>query len=145
MATTIFTLVFAYGTWRLSQPDVRSGPTVRLMPWSSLPRASTDPASLRGIADVRGLGRGAIRDDGTTDAGQTLEIERFAKKTDSFVAIGWLRTRPAFKASSRAVDPTDGSFYIYDKTYLVPWTEFSPWVKIPYITWSKNSELRRHR
>jgi apolipoprotein N-acyltransferase len=129
-----FSIVLLYGTWRLSKDENHDGPTVALMPWDSLPASIADPSPLHGIADILLWPEAVIYDDGRTDAAKASEIARFANSARTHVAIGWHRKRPGFTANSLAVaEPLIGMLAVYDKTYLVPWTEFNPWMRIPYF------------
>lgn len=135
IACVVLLCVFGYGALRLSQVAHRNGPTVCLMPWNELPGAA-DPTKLRGVADILLWTEAAIEDDGVSDLPRRLELERFARETDAVLAIGWRRTRPAFSANSLAVVHPKGGIAICDKTCLVPWMEFSPWIKMPFIPWA---------
>jgi apolipoprotein N-acyltransferase len=104
------------------------------MPSRSLPATFNDPSRFRGKADILLWPEGAIQDDNVLDAERIAQIEGFAREANVLVAIGWYRNRPTFTANSIVVaHPRHGLIDVYEKTYLVPWTEFRPSIGIPII------------
>jgi apolipoprotein N-acyltransferase len=104
------------------------------MPWDWLPGDMADPSRLRGTADILVWPEGVIYDDERTDADIASEIAELANSAQAYVVIGWYRKRPQFTANSVAVaEPLNGLTAVYDKTYLVPWMEFNPWIHVPYL------------
>lgn len=139
VALAWLSIVLLYGTWRLSEEGVRGGPKVALMPCDWLPGEIADPSHLHGRADILLWPEGAIYDDERTDSDKASEIAEFANSAQAHVVIGWYRKRPQFMANSLAVaDPLSGLTAVYDKTYLVPWMEFNPWIHVPYLPQQPN-------
>lgn len=134
-------VILSYGFWRLSQSDFRKGPSVWLMPEKLLPH-SIDASALGGQAEIVLWPESTMRDDEATDAPTLAQLEQFARRANICVVMGWYRKRPRFVANSLAMVAPNGSCaMIYDKTYLAPWSEFTPWIHMPYIPRSREHAL----
>lgn len=145
-ALIVMCLVSFYGHWRLSQPLAARRVAVCLMPNSlPSPTALSKPApdSLQ-KTDLL-LWPESILADGDSNSSKIVSfLDRCSKWSGSPILIGWQRQTPGGRFNSAAfVDARAVRQAIYDKTCLVPWIEYVPWVAVPFSPERHSREFTR--
>jgi apolipoprotein N-acyltransferase len=125
---SLFLIVFVYGAYRLSENT--SGRSVSLCLIgrdSPIDNSATDPRTQS--VDLLLWPEGVLGKDGRTEEAIIKQIESCSAQAKSPILIGWERgdwSRP--RNSVAFVDPKKGLQGFYDKTCLVPWSEYTPWL-----------------
>jgi apolipoprotein N-acyltransferase len=126
IAMAIFSGNWLYGEFRLRETDTTPGPTVALMPISSRAGAAPSDGSMPDIL----LWSETAYSGGIDEADPTTvkSLEGIARRAGSALIVGCGRRDGDHRYNSAAViDPNRGYLGCYDKCFLVPWSEFTPW------------------
>lgn len=126
LGLVIFGAAWLYGDLRLRQTATVPGPSVALVPVSISPTAVSQHSAQ---ADILLWSETAYRanDDESTPLNAS-ELEACARSAGSTLIVGCLRKEADLRFNSAVViDPREGYSGCYDKCFLVPWTEFTPW------------------
>ena len=123
---TILSSVWLYGEFRRHEARLRPGPRVALMPHSVRPTSRLQPTPGASIL----LWSETVprqRFDASSPQDVTA-LEQSARSSNSTLIVGCIREHNELRFNSVVVvDPTQGYLGCYDKCFLVPWGEFSPW------------------
>jgi apolipoprotein N-acyltransferase len=125
-AVLLMAIAWLYGEFRLHQSATVPGPTVALVPCWVQPSAATE--GFPG-ADLLLWSETAYHEVPGEEGDKAIRtLEQCSRRTGSLLTIGSYRRAGGRKYnSSIVVDPRRGYLGCYDKRYLVPWGEFTPW------------------
>jgi apolipoprotein N-acyltransferase len=129
---------YGYGAWRLAAERVQTGPSVMLMPQSSLDSAPERVACAASVLksrikpDLTLWSEGAyhravsVPCDATTGPGLRA-LEQVARQAGASMVLGCARVSDTNRFNSSVfIDPRKGFRGYYDKVHLVPGREFIP-------------------
>ncbi len=124
IAVAVMTASWLYGEFRLRQTVVEPGPTVALVPELGMSNfvqgSNADILLWAETSYVGGL------DDSVPETVESLE--EAASASGATLMVGCVRKRGDAQFNSVAiVEPGRGYLGAYDKCFLVPWSEFTPW------------------
>ena len=112
---------WCYGAWRLAQIISSPGPVVCLMPESPLPNGAINAPP----ADLLVWSESVV--PGDLDESRIQQLVECARSTRTCVAVGCHRVLNLQTFNSIAFADPRSFQGCYDKQYLVPYSEFSPW------------------
>jgi apolipoprotein N-acyltransferase len=120
----VFALSWTYGEVRLRETTADPGPSIALVPVHSMPTRHQTPA-----ADILLWSETAYPAFIDESAAETITaLESSAKSAGAVLIAGCTRKEGRLGFNSAAVvSPSAGYLGCYDKCFLVPWSEFTPW------------------
>jgi apolipoprotein N-acyltransferase len=133
-ASAMLLSTIGYGTWRLRQPST-PGPLVCLMPGGNATSDSLRTLRAAEHADILLWAELAHQElDVSPGSDAAARLERNARALNKTLFVACDRNMGSHRFRSTVVVTPRGVQGVYDKQRLVPWSEFTPWLRIPGVT-----------